>query len=509
MAGSSYGGAGESTAGNGGIAGGGEAGSAIVNGRIALDAPVIVRTKPLQSTKVEFTLLRSGLGTEVTVKASGLPNGVTATDATIAEGSSFGSLILLVSDPTLVGGPFPFTLQATATGYPNVSSEKLVDMFIAQGSGQLDTSFGSSGIVAIRAAGGDSDLARDVATDASGRTLVVGCGKSAAGELGWVTRLTREGAYDGTFAGGALTNIGALPSCVHRVVERGGASAVWVVESNAGSTASFIRKLNDVGATDNTFGASRNGDVLLASAVTPLDLLAFPNGIVTLAAPGNRPAVFDDHGLQSSSFAPPANLVAQKIAVDSKGRIIYGWVSSTGFAFGRLTATGQLDSGFGSGGLAPMYPFPSGATSGKLAALMLAPDEGFYALVETSGGTSKPSAVSVLAYASDGLLDVKYSASGRRPITENGTAYDAIVDPTGHVIAMYGELNSATQQMMIRLSSTFSGYTEGAFGTAGQVDVTNAVPNLAPLGLTQDPYGARVVVYGSAGANAALVRYWL
>lgn len=93
------------------------------------------------------------------------------------------------------------------------------------------------------------DVPLDAVADELGRITIGGCGKGAQ-SIGWIARVANAVAWDTSFGdGGALRFNTAGSSCVGRVARSAGSTFAWYTIANAGTTSSYIRKLDDAGGS--------------------------------------------------------------------------------------------------------------------------------------------------------------------------------------------------------------------------------------------------------------------
>jgi uncharacterized delta-60 repeat protein len=183
-----------------------------------------------------------------------------------------------------------------------------------------------------------------------------------------VTRYTITGTLDSTFAtGGIVTTTVGNMSQGHSVVIQSDGKIVAVGSSWGGSNSDFaLARYNSDGSLDTSFGLE---------------------GIVTTTIGGV------DSGHSG--------------AIQSDGKIVVVGASESHFAVARYTATGTLDSTFGSGGIVTTA-IGTAMSAGR--SVVLLPDDRI--VVAGSNWSADNSDFTVVRYNSDGNLDTGFGSSG-------------------------------------------------------------------------------------------------
>jgi uncharacterized delta-60 repeat protein len=232
--------------------------------------------------------------------------------------------------PSNVTGTRALAVAAESNGSILVASSYSNVMARFTSSGQLDTSFGTTGIVNLTNQGPSVTAAPTrIAIDKSDRILVTSGNIPPAPlvQAGTISRYNPNGSLDTTF--GTAGTAASVASASALLLETGGKILV------AGSLTS---KLNaPPAASDVGFGVMRYTTA----------------GVVdkTFGSGGLATADFGANGILSGAFA---------VAIQSNGEIVAGGAAAQGptnlsfdsaFALARFTSTGALDTSFGSGGL--------------------------------------------------------------------------------------------------------------------------------------------------------------
>ncbi len=380
--------------------------------------------------------------------------------------------------------------------------------------GTPDATF-AGGTVGDPEAGGQ---AYGVGLDPSGR--IVASGYTQIGEVyGRSARFDADGNLDTSFGqGGIGTNFyHVLFSNI--VFESDGAfTAVGSGLSSLGGLGSgfspVLTRTDASGNADATFGS--DGEVMFgaggsfdrahAVAVQPDGKLlvggwAFDGGgvgVVRLLEDGQLDTSFADGGrlVRSDNL----NYVSS-LAADAAGGVLVGGLSAgrdfPGFVVERYLDSGELDSGFGSGGVA------GGSLVGDLEAIgfamTVAPDGTIYVVGRTYVDDS------IVEY---GLLSLTGSGGRVSGFGSNGAATSAFgagynigthvaVQPDGKVVVLGLASNQVT---LVRFGT--DGVLDGDFGSIVVSDASGALP----LGLAVQPDGSILAVAGDTAGSVTLVR---
>ncbi|MBP6869619.1 hypothetical protein KBC04_01950 [Candidatus Babeliales bacterium] len=177
-------------------------------------------------------------------------------------------------------------------------------------SGDLDTSYNSTGIATTYAPLGVNSILQD----ASSKMLLIGTNPAGSGN-GWVQRYATTGALDTTFNGTGIINLAS------------GTQATVAIEQTLGRL---------VVAGINTSG---KGSLFAYQSVSP-------NG-----TPGSVDTTFNNTGTVPAVFSTTVSNAIPCIIADSYDRLIFGILNGTAVDLYRLTPTGQLDITFGTDGI--------------------------------------------------------------------------------------------------------------------------------------------------------------
>jgi uncharacterized delta-60 repeat protein len=304
------------------------------------------------------------------------------------------------------------------TGYTNSFGAGERDFYIIKltSDGSLDTTFGSGGTRTVGGAGSDLPYFMTQTTDGSyiitGWTTSFGAGSNDA----YIIKLTSDGSLDTTFgSGGTRTVGGAGNDYVYSSIQTTDDGYVIVGKTNsfgAGSDDAYIIKLTSDGSLDTSFGS---------------------NGTRTIGGTGN-------------------DYARSVIQASDGGYIIAGWTNSYGAGnydmyIVKLTATGALDTSFGSNG------------------------------TRTVGGTGNDYAFNIIQTTDGGYVVGGYTQSYGAgdsdfyiiKLTANGTMYDCVHSSgSGGEIGSGGTLNSTGGSISSGGTASSGGTLNATGGTLTQ-----------------------------------------
>ena len=239
--------------------------------------------------------------------------------------------------------------------------------------GTLDPTFGTGGLVTTDFGGG-SDQANGVALQPDGKIVVVG---PLQGKFG-VARYNPDGSLDSTFGSGGKVITDASPSFDGafdvavwngKIVVGGGtglfasgASDFQLVRYNGDGTldSSFGGSgivTTDLGASDNIFGIAVTADGKITAAGGTKGASPGDFAVARYNSDGSLDSTFDGDGKITTDFSADSDDVGEGVVVQPTGSITVAGIAGSGspgtaFAVVRYTATGNLDTAFGSGGKA-------------------------------------------------------------------------------------------------------------------------------------------------------------
>jgi uncharacterized delta-60 repeat protein len=346
--------------------------------------------------------------------------------------------------------------------------------------GDLDTSFGSVGIVTTDFAG-LRDEALHTAVQSDGRIVAVGATNitsygSNFGQMDFaMARYLPDGALDTSFGnGGKVTthiDTGFISVATSVVIAADGKILVAGYSDNgshqtaSGNNVQFvlIRYLAN-GALDSSFGSAgivstafgvyqdtamamalqSDGKIVLAGATYAAYTSLGPSSfaLARYNVDGSLDASFGNGGKITAAPVPNSLNNAMTLAIDASGRIVSGGLvidDTTGrFVFGmaRFTPNGVLDTSFGNGGTVRQSLGSSDYPSSVLIALTLQSDGKIVAAGRGAGG-GLPYAFMLARYLDNGALDTNFGTAGRSAVsfgTYDTDAYSVAIDNRGAIL---------------------------------------------------------------------------
>ncbi len=380
----------------------------------------------------------------------------------------------------------------------------------AQNAGDLDSSFGSNGIV-ISDFGGNESI-KNILIQNDGKILVVGySGNDLA-----LARYNGNGALDETFGtnGKTITDIddgsidaGNAIGLSDRIIIGGSASGKYALVA-----------YTPEGDIDSAFGT--NGKTILPFAVSQgsfgfTDIKIQVDGKI-IACGNNLIIRFNADGTVDSSFGINGmdSLQAGEgvffcIAIQPDGKILAGGGGQGGFRLARYVSNGLLDPGFGSNGIVnTMSGFDGG--QGPIYTLVVQPDGKI--LASGVGGTILgDTRLALIRYMNDGSMDSSFAGGTLlntsfylgHPPSSNCMSEDN----EGGIFAVINSYDSMGIEMFSMVKYASDGTIDTMFGSNGivatPVSSTNAIPHA--IALQSD---GKIILAGDSGNSGfTLARY--
>ncbi|WP_189192500.1 hypothetical protein [Streptomyces albiflavescens] len=339
--------------------------------------------------------------------------------------------------------------------------------------GDLDTSFGSGGKVAID--GGSPAEGQDLAVQANGKIVTVGARQNPDTLYSdfSVMRHNADGSVDTSFGGGdgeVVTDVEGGQDVAQGVAIQPDGKIVVVGdterfgEANGGCCWFTVARYNADGSVDTTFG--QGGHVIPELAGGAED------GWAVAVLPG------------------------------PDGKILAAGRAGGAFTAVRYDRDGTPDTTFGGGDgeVITSFPFSDVGVGGAQAFDMAVQPNGKFVLAGYSGSTSFDFALA--RYNADGSLDTTFGGDGL--VTTDLGGYNwgrtVVVQSSGKIVASGASGGSFT---LVRYN--VDGSLDGGFGTGGVV-TTDFGTNSAVQDLMLQP-DDRIVAAGVAGNDVALARY--
>ena len=446
--------------------------------------------------------------------------------------------------------------------------------------GQLDPSFDNDGIILTRFNDSADEHANAVVLQPDGKIVAIGFIRYGlfSGETA-VARYNQDGSLDGSFA-----NAGKLSFMVGNMCQ-GYAGILQpdgriVISGSAGQFPStffdhMTVRLKPDGSFDSTFGTNGlvlhdmawSEDIAHAAGLQPDGKIVIAGGSINVLGEYSSLARYDSNGAVDSSFNAIGKVVAEVGEAENRAYallmqpdeklVAVGFAhngSDRDFALVRYQPNGNLDSSFGTDGLAltgfvsddqahavviqpnervvaagtagfnvalarvdrlgsldPGFGIGSGKlttpTFGRSAAhsVIMTPDAHLVIAGEASTQTIK--AFTLARYSIAGHLDFSFGSSGivTTNIGLSAAAYSVALQSDGKIIAA-GFANSGTDDDFVLVRYHHNGSTDNGFGSAGKVMTTISPGNDGAHALGIQPDG-KIVAAGYARGGFAVARY--
>ncbi len=429
----------------------------------------------------------------------------------------------------------------------NQASRSAPDIIVARfnADGSLDQTFGSHGQVRLDFGGAFISAEEAFAVAMDGGNIVIG-GHSAESNTAFNTatmpadydvtlvRLTPLGALDTTFGnnGVARVDFGSANEAVRGLAVLPDHSIV-----TTGTTGEnvFVAKFTSAGALDPTFGTAGKTVTDLGGSDQANALLIDGSGRIVIAgsdglhfaaaryfSTGVLDTTFGSHGIEIlvSPAVPASVATANAIALDSHQNLVLagGAFGVNGtltgyFAVARLTPNGQIDTTFGTNGLA-LNSFSSVSNNYHEQALSVMVDSAGRINVTGSAlpGLGNGDLVATRLLAS-GALDTSFGTNGAKFVDfgADDTGGAGMIDSQGHLIVVGTTDNQKNPDAAIAQLNT-NGVLDTTWGQGGLMTTdflrgSDAQPETATLQANGSVIIAGSTRSGFSGADFALVRF--
>lgn len=489
------------------------------------------------SVTVEVTFTRGDVDGPVTVRATGLPAGVTAVDVIVPSGAT-AAFVQLTAVAGAAQGRSSFAIEATATiaGQAPALGTANASVMVRGRSGSLDTSFGAAGKLAAVLGSGLDCSAIELALHADDRIGALIQRESAA--LGYAVRATRDGVMDASFGAGGRQQLPHMPSAI------GVDASGTLYTAGAAGNLRTLMKLGVDGKFDNEFGQSGVANLNVSSfgglsyfpfepssiRVEADSFEVWGNYLNTFAAGfwfayrakvarDGRSGSSSAHGVETgqSSFALGVHHRADgKSVLASVGTFqipgiyqVKPTVFYKGVSLVLVNADGTRDETFSAGESYNTFKGMSVAKNDSVlpdpmrrpTGIMVAPDQSFYVPVSTTAG------VALVHFKANGQTDLTYGDGGSKALTSTAGAFGQamLAGSDGFLVALSG-LHS------IRLAKfDFQGILDRNFGSDGIATYAfgdSVETQGARMAIQSD--GRIVVLTTAVGStkDAVLLRFW-
>lgn len=267
------------------------------------------------------------------------------------------------------------------------------------------------------------------------------------------------------------------------------------------------------GALDPSFGSA--GTVLLQSHASNFAIQAdgkiivpvANDGVTRLSASGSVDTSFGSHGQVSVPFSP-AGATARSVGIEPDGKIILAEDVDGGTGLVRLLANGTLDTNFGPTQLNPALQGEV-YVSGLFAPRVLIQQDGRFLVAGSPVQGATLNGTTIYRLNKTGLPDTTFGSNGAVTVFDAVSNYGMALQSDGKLLL------TGTNQHVIRLLPT--GALDKAFGSAGEATVPDVFPTTvaveadgkivvggfsAPQPLTGNDFGlARLTAAGKLDAG--------
>ena len=389
------------------------------------------------SVDIEATVVRSaGFDGAIDLVVTGLPNGVSAAPASIAQGATT-TTVKLSAGP---GAPHSLPTDALVKGTSGAAAaQQGVTVTVRGPAGSLDTSFAAGGKDVVQVDASD-DNAQAMVVQGDGKIVVAGWGNTSIGYAFELVRLQRDGGLDPSFGNGGKV----------------------------------MTKIGNGTAEANAVALQADGKIVVAGSVDET-----PKGksfaLARYNADGSLDATFGTGGIVTTSFGSASD-EAFAVAVQADGKIVLGGhaLSATrglDFALARYNADGSLDAGFGNGGKV-LEPIKAGNVRDSVYAIALQNVDGQQKIVAVGGEGD----FTLARFNADGSRDAGFGI-GERPDSEFGSVIGAAravsITADGSKISVAGHVGHDWAVLQLNANGT----TDATFGAGGRVITTLSATN--------------------------------
>lgn len=398
--------------------------------------------------------------------------------------------------------------------------------------GDLDTTFGSGGKVTTPI-GTTEDQCLALGQQTDGKILAGGSAATSDGTTDFaLVRYTTAGALDTSFGSGGkvTTAISTGNDIITGMAVQPDGRVVVCGSTTSSAVARFvIARYNPGGSLDSSFGT--NGFTITnfsSGSCAPASIVMQPDGkfvvggytfqgatngknnfaLARYDSSGDLDTSFGTGGLVNTDFSGSDDMVGG-LALQPDGKIVAGGVSgasaAAAFAVARYDRGGNLDTTFGSGGLATAS-FPGGAATGTCVAV-----QGNGRILV--GGYCQPTPVSfaLARFTTAGVLDSSFGSSGlvTTSVSTSAAQAYAITFQKGGLITLAGKAFMSLGYDFALVRYTNSGRLDTSFG-GGDGIVTTSFDTTDEAHALLAQSDGKLVAGGltrSGAADFALARY--
>ena len=373
----------------------------------------------------------------------------------IPAGATSAGFLVMPADDSLLDGPQTLQITASAPGFIYSSSTLTTS--------GLDTTYGSNGYSSVPLAWSSTSVYPDIVIQPNGASVALA--QTPGSSTSWsLVRRTANGAVDASFGGNGVVattfaNVTGVSPTALALQTDGKILAVGHVSGGTTIWNDMVAvRYNANGTLDTTFG---DGGILRIERTTHTNIIdvsilsdgsillvgAEANGgfIAKLTASGTLDTTFGTDGVVLTPLAGYSAANFKSLNIQSDGSILAaGTATATGsnlptFFVARYLADGTLDTSYGADGLQFVDVNPAAATSSSLTNAVLQSD-GKLLLVGYDRVNSTANENWAIARLNvDGSLDTSFSTDGVTLLDFNGFAdyaRDVVVQADGKILVM-------------------------------------------------------------------------
>jgi uncharacterized delta-60 repeat protein len=394
-------------------------------------------------------------------------------------------------------------------------------------SGDLDTSFGVSGIRTMDV--GPADLLTDLTIEpGSGRIVAVGTTILAAAGDPFVVRLLADGSPDPSFGGGdgvVTLDLGDHGTAWGAATRPDGKI---VLAAEGDTYGGAVARLNEDGSLDTSFSGDGIFPLTGPAAMSAPHLVLQEDGrivvtgFVSISGEGGAFGVARvlvngsgldptfSGGVGATILNPGGTAIDQpeEVAIDGKDRIVVAgetWAtdnSSSRVAVARLTLSGQVDGTFDGDGIVLGDPVPN--PTAVVGGMVVQPDERIVITANLQENTVPPVVQdsAVVRYTEAGVLDSSFDADGRAVVDFGSSSTllrSVVLRPDGRIVAA-GSAGAVGARDFGVASLLRDGSPDTSFGGDGTVTQDAGTPRDLGVAVAIQPDG-RLVVGGFGGTG--------
>ncbi|WP_374073585.1 delta-60 repeat domain-containing protein [Bdellovibrio bacteriovorus] len=394
--------------------------------------------------------------------------------------------------------------------------------------GSLDTSFNSTGKVAMEFGSYSSDGANAVAIQTDGKILVAGYSEVTSSDFA-IARYNSDGSLDTSFNsnGKVVTDIGSNSYDVaYGIAIQGDGKIIVIGHSNASGSDDFvIVRYNTDGSLDASFNSTgkvttdigtgtvdyafsmavqSDGKIILVGDTSASGSINF--AVVRYNTDGSLDTSFNSTGKVITDISSGSYDVAHDVTLQGDGKIIvagYSNISSNrDFTVVRYNTDGSLDTSFNSTG---KVTTDIGSTSTDYGNAISLQSDGKIIVVGHSNAVGSNDFV-VVRYNSDGSLDTSFNSTGKVS-TDIGTGSSewtksVIVLGDGKILTAGSSSSSGSYDFTLARYNT-NGSLDTSFNSTGKVSTDiglSSVDDVLSITIQSD---GKVVAVGQSGNTGA------